>query len=262
MTIEEKEKTEQQKRSHAYYLKNRERILAKSKQYSIENRHRRLAYQERYRSENSIKIADGRKSWWLKHGERVLAQRRERYAADHAHIPKRIPMTPEQKKARRKEIQRAYFLRNRESINAKSRAHYKKTWPVRKAKRRELMKKDPVVKMRFILRCRMAHALKGSLKAANTSDLIGCSANKMKLHLESKWSPGMSWDNYGFGHGKWVVDHIKPIAAFDLMDPEQQRAAFHFSNLQPMWWSDNAAKSSKHDGIHWRIDRRTATLTA
>ena len=32
---------------------------------------------------------------------------------------------------------------------------------------------------------------------------------ELRAHLESKWQPGMSWDNYGKQTG-WVIDHIVP----------------------------------------------------
>ena len=51
----------------------------------------------------------------------------------------------------------------------------------------------------------------------------------------------MSWDN----RNQWHVDHIKPLCAFDLTDPEEQAAAFHYSNLQPLWALDNMRKGGR-----------------
>lgn len=48
----------------------------------------------------------------------------------------------------------------------------------------------------------------------------------------------MSWDNYG----KWHIDHIKPLADFDLSDPKQFKEACHYSNLQPLWAEENHKK--------------------
>jgi len=53
----------------------------------------------------------------------------------------------------------------------------------------------------------------------------------------------MAWNNYGVWG--WHIDHIRPISSFDLLDPEQQRAAFSYKNLQPLWASENLAKSDK-----------------
>lgn len=52
----------------------------------------------------------------------------------------------------------------------------------------------------------------------------------------------MSWENYG---SYWHVDHKIPCAKYDLTDPNQQKACFHFSNLQPLEASENIRKSDK-----------------
>jgi hypothetical protein len=46
-------------------------------------------------------------------------------------------------------------------------------------------------------------------------------------------------------HGIWHIDHITPCTAFDLTDPEQQKKCFHYTNLQPLWASDNIRKGNK-----------------
>ena len=58
----------------------------------------------------------------------------------------------------------------------------------------------------------------------------------------------MSLDNHG---GKrcpinitWELDHIMPVSSFDLTDPEEVKKCFHWSNLQPLSWQDNAAKGN------------------
>lgn len=61
------------------------------------------------------------------------------------------------------------------------------------------------------------------------------------VHLESQFEPGMTWEN----RRKWHIDHIIPCAAFDLTDTEQQRACFHYTNLRPLWASENISKGTK-----------------
>lgn len=94
------------------------------------------------------------------------------------------------------------------------------------------------------------HKQKRPSKAARTLDLIGCSVEALIHHLEAQFAPGMTWENHGrwrkHGPRRWHIDHIRPCASFDLTDPEQQRACFHYTNLRPLWAVDNIIKGSKH----------------
>jgi hypothetical protein len=96
-------------------------------------------------------------------------------------------------------------------------------------------------KLRNRIYCALTIA--GTKRAAASFDLIGCTVAELRQHLEGQFTDGMSWDNYG-KHG-WHVDHIRPCASFDLTDPEQQRQCFHYSNLQPLWASDNISKGAR-----------------
>ncbi len=93
------------------------------------------------------------------------------------------------------------------------------------------------------IRDRMRAAMKGRSKSKHTIELLGCSIEKLKVHLETQFTEGMSWDNYG--KKGWHIDHIIPCASFDLTDPEQQKKCFNYSNLQPLWAEDNYKKKDK-----------------
>ena len=94
-------------------------------------------------------------------------------------------------------------------------------------------------------RGRIRDALRGIAKTASTEQLIGCSFEELKSHLESKFQEGMTWDNYG----DWQIDHIKPCASFDLTDSNQQKICFHYSNLQPLWKKENQSKGGRIGGL-------------
>lgn len=117
------------------------------------------------------------------------------------------------------------------------------TTPEQRRAYRENTVLTPVARMKNSLRCRVGIAMKkqSGSKAMKTMTLIGCTVAELRDHLEAKFQPGMTWENYG----KWHVDHIRPCASFDLLDPGEQVKCFHFTNLQPLWAAENHAKGAK-----------------
>jgi len=93
------------------------------------------------------------------------------------------------------------------------------------------------------LRDRLRSALRGVAKASTTKGLLGCTVGELRKHLSAQFTEGMTWDNYG--HRGWHIDHIKPCACFDLGEADQQRECFHYTNLQPLWATDNLRKGAK-----------------
>jgi hypothetical protein len=61
-------------------------------------------------------------------------------------------------------------------------------------------------------------------------ELIGCSYDELKLHLEKQFIENMIFENYGL----WEVDHIKPISLFNLNNENEILECFNYKNLQPL----------------------------
>lgn len=161
---------------------------------------------------------------------------------------------------------RAYARRDKAVLAAKRRDYRKRSdadrlaakarygilSPEKQAERREKrrrwenarMQNDRQYAAAKALRTRLSLALKRNWKSGRTVELIGCSVKECLQHIESLWQPGMSWKNWGTGRNNstWHIDHIVPVTAFDLATESGQRAAFHYTNLQPMWGSDNIKK--------------------
>jgi 5-methylcytosine-specific restriction endonuclease McrA len=106
------------------------------------------------------------------------------------------------------------------------------------------------------MRSRFHNALKKD-KTYSIFDICDYTVGELKTHLESLFTEGMSWDNYG--QTGWVIDHIRPLASFDIVNKEEMTKAWTLSNLQPLWASENSKKSSMYEGIKYTYNRNGST---
>lgn len=106
-------------------------------------------------------------------------------------------------------------------------------------------RRDSNVQVRIAdaLRARLNVALRGKCKPGSAVRDLGCSILVFREWIACKFQPGMTWFNYG----QWHIDHVKPLAAFDLTDRSQFLQACHYTNLQPLWAVDNLRKGAKYD---------------
>ena len=105
--------------------------------------------------------------------------------------------------------------------------------------------------IRSLLRNRIRSAIIQNCKSDHTLELLGCSLDELKVHLEQQFEPGMTWNNRGKGEGKWQIDHIIPCNYFDLAKEENQRICFNYRNLQPLWAEEN---NKKHDSLPENVE--------
>lgn len=127
----------------------------------------------------------------------------------------------------------------------KARTEYSKTHKSeRNIYEKNRRRSDSNHKLRISIRTRTNNFLrsKGLTKHKRMVELLGCSWNQLKEHLEKQFQPGMTWEN----HGRWHIDHIKPLAIVDLTNKNEFEKVFHYSNLQPMWAADNIRKKDKY----------------
>lgn len=140
------------------------------------------------------------------------------------HIPCRYP-----------EYQARYYAARKDELRLKA---------AERRKRRRAS--DPTYRARLNLRSRLYKALKSAecSRDRNIRNSVGCTILELRAYLESRFLPGMTWENYG----QWHLDHIRPLSSFNLENTEEQRQANHYSNLQPLWAGDNIKKGSKYVG--------------
>jgi hypothetical protein len=154
-----------------------------------------------------------------------LKNRREaqaRYRASPGYAKKRAKYL-EKSKDRRKKVQAAYMKKRR--------------------------KEDPAFKLSMDIRARTCSAFKAIAvgKPAKTEDLVGCTWEEAREHMEKQFDENMTWENHG--RGGWEIEHIVPIHTFDLEDAAQCFKAFHYTNLQPMWEEDHKKKTAEERSV-------------
>lgn len=143
--------------------------------------------------------------------------------------------------------QKQYFEQNKDKIHIRHRKYnteyYEKNKKQVNAKRAEYEKKRKQTDINFFLRkklrTRLKSAIRDDVKTGSAIGDLGCSIDEFKVYLKSKFYNNMSWEN----KDQWHIDHIVPLASFDLTDPEQLKKACHYTNLQPLWKEDHLKKS-------------------
>lgn len=197
-------------------------------------------YQRRYREANAERC----KSYVEKHKETELFKQTSRdYNKTEARRQWRANYrsNPEVK-AKEAEYQRNYKSRPdvRERHNTNRRKYCKQKYH-----------EDLEFKLRSVLRNRLRIAVRrfqldGQDNSPSAIGSLGCSIPELIAHIESKFLPGMTWDNWtrvDLHEQAWNIDHVRPLSGFDLSDPEQVMQASHYTNLAPMWAVDNIRKS-------------------
>lgn len=138
-----------------------------------------------------------------------------------------------------------YLIKNRAKLNEKAKVWIKSNRGKINKYQKERYYSDANYNITKKIRVRFYKAVERGSKKSSVVGLLGCSISYFKIYLESKFVDGMTWEL--FFKGQIHVDHKVPLDAFDLTDIEQQKIAWHYSNLQPLWWYDNLKKGSKYE---------------
>jgi hypothetical protein len=99
---------------------------------------------------------------------------------------------------------------------------------------------DPLYCLRVKARARVSQAIKskGFYKHGKTAEILGCTFEELKRHIEKQFKKGMRWENYS----EWHIDHIVPVSAAST--PEELEPLLHYMNLQPLWAKENVKKGA------------------
>jgi hypothetical protein len=188
------------------------------------------------REKSRIRVIERTRNWRKNNPEKYLEQCRHHRIKNRAKLSEygKIYRANNAEKAR--VYHKAWSNDNRERRRDYNTIRQRKWRPIALAK-------NPNYRIGEVMRTRIKRVLKGERKYDTTLKLLGMTLDELRRHLESKFKPGMTWENYGYKG--WHIDHILPCSAFDLTDLEDQKECFHYTNLQPLWWWENLSKSNK-----------------
>jgi len=169
--------------------------------------------------------------------------------------------TPEQREEYNRRRKEKYYENHEEELeksrlwkkrNPEKVVEYRRGYMSGYEKKR--MENDPLYNVsrtvRNLIKCSIYH--KGFTKNSRTFEILGCSYEDFKLHIESHWEDWMNWDNYGLYNGKencgWEYDHIIPVSSAQC--EEDIYKLNHYSNIQPLCSYVN--RCVKRDIIDWK----------
>lgn len=184
--------------------------MGREKKYHTEEERleaRRLA-RKKYRDNNKESVKNQMKVWYDNNKE---------HKSEYYHKNKK-PLTDEQKEFR-KEYMKNYREENKELLN-------------------ERRMNNPLLRLKHNTKSLIYFAIKrnGYSKKSKTNEILGCSYEELKEHIESQWEDWMSWDNYGLYNGEegygWDIDHIIPSSS--AINENNLISLNHYTNLQPL----------------------------
>jgi hypothetical protein len=203
------------------YLEKRDELLSKAKCYAQKTKDLKAQYDKIYREQNKAKIAEYKKQWSNENSAQI-AERMKIYRQENV---EKLSL----EKSR-------YAKANRPRINARQLKYDKQRRAV-----------DPLYRLAKNTRNMVLRYMVDG-KRKRTQQIICCTYEELKLHIEQQFTEGMTWDNYGING--WHVDHIKPLASATC--EEDIIALNHYTNLQPLWCLDNLSKGATFEGVNYK----------
>jgi len=201
-------------------------------QWAIENADRVKEANLRWYEANQDIIKEKRIKEYSSNGDKIRRNKKQHYCSN---------------KQRFRELHKKYYNSNIERIKDYRRKYYEENKEYLKKLSanisKERIKRDLNFKLCVSLRSRLNNAIKKGQKNGSAIRDLGCTIEELKLHLESQFQPGMTWDNWS--RDGWHIDHVVPLSSFDLTDREQFLKACHYTNLRPLWAKENLSKGNR-----------------
>ena len=201
--------------------------VIKSREYKEKDRKKHTMIQKRSYEKNKEKYLKKGKEYYKKNKDKIINNTKNYYLNNIDKI-----------KLRKK----AYLEINRERNKSKSKEYSKKNRKILSEKEKIRRNTDPVFRtIKNVINRINGYLSRNHFKKNSKSfDLIGCSPDFLKNHIESQFTDGMSWDLMG---RKIHIDHIIPLSS--AKNEEDAKKLCHYTNLRPLWAEENLIKADK-----------------
>jgi hypothetical protein len=208
-------------------------------------------YYKKYVESHKEQYKNSQKKYYENHKDKIKEGVKKRYNIKKEEINKKRAIEYKENKNNvceyRRNYNKKYWLKNKEKLKINMRIYSQQNKKILHEKQQDKNRikyiNDDLYRLKVQLRSRIK--LSNKKKFVASMDLIGCSILDYVKYLESKFKIGMTWQNHGQGINCWHIDHIIPLASFDLSKLEEQQKAFHYSNTQPLWEYENLSKGCK-----------------
>lgn len=153
------------------------------------------------------------------------------------------------------EYDRKYNDLNREKHNEQSKEYYNKNKDVIYMRHKQKTEQDISYKINCNVHKCINHVLTDRYNTTLYFKYLRYNAKQLRQHLESQFTPEMSWDNYGL---VWEIDHVIPKNQFQFesYDDLQFKQCWSLSNIRPILKSDNRARPKDGSDIPNEIKQR------
>jgi hypothetical protein len=198
-----------------------------------------------YRDMNSEIIKKKKKDDYKKNREEILNKVKKYREQNIVNIRLKDMIRSKERYKSNPEILKSYYEKNKKSILTYKKKWSKKNYQKIKEQKKEYYKNrndnDFIFNLRNRMRSRLYNFLlkNNIVKTNKTFDIVGCTPQFLKEHLENQFIGDMGWDN----RGEWHIDHIIPLSS--AKTEEELYKLCHYTNLQPLWAEDNLKKSNK-----------------
>ena len=187
-------------------------------------------YQKEYSKKEKDKKNENAKKYYLENKEKIKKRVNQYY------LENKEVLDNGQKKYRQENVEKIIEYRKKLSTEKKKEYSLKANY-----KNKNRAKNEPLFRLTKNIRTLVGKSIRenGFKKESKTFNILGCSFEDFKIHLESKFESWMNWVNYGnpkdgiFETNKtWDIDHIKPLAT--ATTEEELLKLNHYTNLQPL----------------------------